>query len=113
SLSEPASDADGAALIDCYRDQIVRALDAAQIDRAAVCGISYGGLPALRFAATRADRISRLILASTPGPQFHLRPRHEMYARWPRLFGPLFAMETPRRLAPEMRAALPNSRERW
>jgi 3-oxoadipate enol-lactonase len=112
SLSESASEADDTRRIDVDRDQIVRALDAAHIDRAAICGISYGGLPALRLAATRGDRVSRLILASTPGPQFHLRPRHERYARWPRLFGPLFALETPRRLAPEMRAAFPNTRDR-
>jgi pimeloyl-ACP methyl ester carboxylesterase len=113
SLTEAPSEVDDVRRIDLYRDQIVRALDAARIDRAAVCGISYGGLPALRFAATRADRISKLILASTPGPRFHLRPRHELYTRWPRLFGPLFAIETPRRLGPEMRAALPDARERW
>src|SRR4029077_19749375 len=83
------------------------------VDRAAICGISYGGLPALKFAATRPGRTAALILASTPGPHFHLRPRHVVYTRWPRVFGPLFALETPRRLAPELRAAFPNRGERW
>ena len=35
------------------------------------------GLVALRFAATRADRTAALVMVSTPGPHWHLRPRHE------------------------------------
>jgi pimeloyl-ACP methyl ester carboxylesterase len=99
--------------IDADADQIESALDQAQVERAVICGISYGGLPALRFAATRPRRTAALILASAPGPQFHLISRHEMYARWPRVFGPVFALETPRRLAPEVAAAFPGRAERW
>ena len=99
-------------LIDGYRGAIEQVLDGAQVERAAICGISYGGLPALRFAATRPDRTSSLVLASTPGPGFHLKARHAMYARWPRLFGPVFAIETPRRLAPEIRSAFADRAKR-
>ena len=81
-----------------YVAHIVSVLDAASIERAAVCGISFGGLIALRVAATMPARVSALVLASTPGPQFHLKKRHRLYARMPWLFGPLFAAESPSRL---------------
>jgi 3-oxoadipate enol-lactonase len=92
---------------DEYADQIVRVLDDRGIERAAVCGVSFGGLAALRFAATRPERTGALILASTPGPFFRLRRRHEIYARVPWLFGPLFLAEAPRRLRREIAMALP------
>jgi len=58
-------------------------------------------------AANRADRTSALVMISAPGPQWHLRPRHEWYARLPWLFGPVFLVEAPFRLGREVRAALP------
>jgi len=78
--------------------RIAAALDERRIERAIVCGISFGGLVALRFAATHPLRTSHLVLASAPGPGATLRPHHRFYARWPRLCGPLFALETPFRL---------------
>jgi pimeloyl-ACP methyl ester carboxylesterase len=97
---------------DNYVDQIRAALDDAGVSRAAICGISFGGAIALRFAAAEPERCEKLILVSTPRPGFHLRKRHEIYARIPWLFGPLFLIETPRRALPEVRAALPDSGER-
>jgi len=99
--------------IDEYADQIAGALDERQIDRAIVCGVSFGGRVALRFAATARARTSALVLVSTPGPEFHLRPRHLTYTRWPRVFGPLFLAEAPWRLRAELLAALPDWRARW
>jgi pimeloyl-ACP methyl ester carboxylesterase len=93
--------------------QTLDAVDTAGVERAIICGISYGGLLAIRFAAHHPERTSALILVSTPGPQFRLRPRHEFYARLPWLFGPLFLAETPFRLQPELLAALPDRRDRW
>jgi len=87
-------------------ERIRRALDERKIDRAIICGISLGGLHALRFAATYPARTSALILVSTPGPGAELRPRHRLYARWPRLFGPLFLLETPFQLRHEWRWSL-------
>jgi len=83
--------------------RIAAALDERGIERAIVCGISFGGLVALRFAATHPQRTSSLVLASTPGPGATLRPHHRLYARWPHLFGPVFAVETPFRLRRELR----------
>jgi pimeloyl-ACP methyl ester carboxylesterase len=91
----------------CYLEQIRAVLDDRRVDRAIVCGISFGGRVALRFAAMHPDRTSALVLASTPGPGWHLRPRHALYARLPLIFGPLFLAETPWRLRNEMSAALP------
>jgi pimeloyl-ACP methyl ester carboxylesterase len=94
--------------IDAYVAHIEAILDAGNIARAAICGISFGGLIALRFAATRPARTSALVLVSTPGPQFHLKRRHRLYARAPWLFGALFAAESPVRLKAEVKAALPD-----
>ena len=90
-----------------YVEQVRAALDHCRIERAIVCGISFGGLVALRFAAAHADRTCGLVLASTPGPGWHLRRRHELYARLPFLFGPLFLAEAPWRLRREVAAAFP------
>jgi pimeloyl-ACP methyl ester carboxylesterase len=97
---------------DNYADQVAAAMDAAGAVRAPVCGISFGGLGALRFAATRPDRTSALVLVSTPGPRWGLRRRHEFYLRHPYLFGPLFLAESPLRLRPEIAAAFPRRRDR-
>ena len=93
--------------MDVFTAQVESALDRLQIRDAAVVGISFGGLVALRFAATRPSRTSALVMVSAPGPQWHLRPRHDMYARLPWLFGPLFLAESPWRLRQEVMAALP------
>jgi 3-oxoadipate enol-lactonase len=98
---------------DNYVQQVKGALDQAGIDRAIICGVSFGGLIALRFAAAYPERTAGLVLASTPGPGWHLRPRHQVYARVPYVFGPLFLAETPWRLRREMAAAFPQTADRW
>jgi 3-oxoadipate enol-lactonase len=87
-------------------------LDRRRIGQAVVCGISFGGLVALRFAATRPNRTRALVLASVPGPGTKLKPRHRMYTRWPYVFGPLFVAETPIRLWREVKSALPTHSDR-
>jgi pimeloyl-ACP methyl ester carboxylesterase len=98
--------------LDNFADQVLAALNACRTPRAAICGVSFGGLIALRFAARHPDRTSALILVSTPGPGFRLRRRHALYARLPRLFGPVFLAEVPRRLRKEVTLAIPNRRVR-
>ena len=92
--------------------QVLTLLDQRGIERATICGISFGGLPAIRFAAAHPDRTTALILVSTPGPGWHLRPKHRVYARAPWLFGPLFLIESPLRLHREVAASLPRL-ARW
>ena len=99
--------------LDDYVDEIVRMLDQRRIDRAVICGVSFGGLVALRFAATHPERTSALVLTSTPGPLLRLRRRHQVYVRLPWIFGPFFLAETPFRLRQEIAAALPGWRARW
>lgn len=111
---EPSAEApfDSRAGFASYVAQIEAVLDLKGIDRAVICGISFGGLIALRFAADCPSRVSALVMASTPGPSFHLKRRHRLYARLPWLFGPLFAAESPSRLKREVRAALPDEAAR-
>jgi pimeloyl-ACP methyl ester carboxylesterase len=98
---------------DDYVAQVGDALDGANVERAVVCGVSFGGVVALRFAAAHPGRTIALVLASTPAPEFRLRRLHRVYARAPRIFGPLFLAGSPWRLRAEIVAALPDSRARW
>ena len=47
----------------CYVDQVREAMDQAGVERAAVCGVSYGGLVAAAFAARHPDRAASRIPA--------------------------------------------------
>ena len=98
--------------IDNFSEQIAGALEARGLERAVICGVSFGGVAALRFAAEHPEKTGALVLVSTPGPGFHLHPRHRLYARAPWLFAPLFLAETPRRLRREIAAAIPTRRGR-
>ena len=112
---EPDSkrDVDPGMGLDNYVAQVLAALDARGIERAAICGVSFGGLVALRVAACHGDRVAALVLASTPAPVWRLRRRHQVYTRVPWIFGPVFLAETPWRLRAEIRAAMPERRRRW
>ena len=94
-------------------DQIGSVLDDRGLGCAVVCGISFGGLAAIRFAAQHKDRVAALVLASTPGPAWRVRRRHRFYATLPRLLGPLFIAETPSRVWREIRIAIPDRDARW
>jgi pimeloyl-ACP methyl ester carboxylesterase len=98
--------------IEAYVNQVEAALDAAGVRRAVICGVSFGGYIALRFAAERPGRTAALVLVSPPGPGFHLKPRHLFYTRLPWLFGPVFLAEMPRRVGAELRMAMPAALER-
>src|SRR5581483_10853282 len=91
---------------------IARAMDEAAVERAVICGVSFGGAVALKFAARQPERTIALVLASTPAPGWHLKKRHVVYTRLPWLFGPLFLAETPLRMRAEIAAALPDPRAR-
>jgi pimeloyl-ACP methyl ester carboxylesterase len=98
--------------LDNFVDQIDELLDQRGLKSAVICGVSFGGIVALRYAAERPARTMALMLVSTPGPDFHLRERHRVYARAPWLFGPAFLAEIPARVAPEMKRALPRASDR-
>ena len=98
--------------LDGYAEQVARALSEKGIERATICGVSFGGLIAVRFAAKHPARCRALVLASTPQPALRLRRRHQMYLRAPWIFGPVFLAESPLRLLPEICAAIPDPRAR-
>jgi 3-oxoadipate enol-lactonase len=98
--------------LDGYAEQVGSALSEKGIERATICGVSFGGLIAVRFAAQYPARCGALVLASTPQPALRLRRRHQMYLRAPWIFGPVFLAESPLRLRPEICAAIPEARAR-
>src|SRR5262245_26712335 len=84
-------------------------LDSAGVEKAAVCGISYGGRIAVAYAATRPARISTLVVASAPGPSFEPNDRQAAYLSRPWLSTPAFLVGSPVRLWPEIVAAIPSA----
>ncbi len=104
---DPGSDAalDPARGFDSLVDQIDRLRARTGLERVAVCGVSYGGYVALRYAATRPARVAALVIVSTPGPGWTPNRRARRYVRWPRLLAPAFAAGAPLRLGPEIVAA--------
>ncbi len=95
-----------------YLRQLDQVFDQAGIERAALCGSSYGGFIALRYAATRPHRVSRLILASSPSPGWKPNPRQSGYISRPWISTPAFLATAPARLWPEIDAAFDSASER-
>ncbi len=90
-------------------DNYIRQLDGvfreAGIERAALCGISYGGFIALRYAARRPAQITSLVLASSPSPDWVPNARQRAYVASPWRSAPEFVATAPMRVWPEIRAA--------
>ena len=74
------------------------------IDHASLIGVSYGGLIALRYAATRSDRVTALVLASSPAPGWVPTARQQAYVARPWRSMPAFVATAPARVWPEIRA---------
>ena len=75
-----------------YVEQVREALDVSGIDRAAICGVSYGGLVAGAFAARYPGRVSSLVLVSPLPPSWRPDARASFYLRFPWLLTPLFCL---------------------
>ena len=56
--------------IDRYLSLVDALMDHVGIERFAIVGTSYGGLVAFRYAATRLDRVTALILANSAGIEY-------------------------------------------
>jgi pimeloyl-ACP methyl ester carboxylesterase len=97
---------DPASGFDCYVEQIGAALDQAGLERAAICGISYGGLIAAAFAARHRERSTALVLVSALPPSWSPDPRVRFYLRAPQLLSPLFMLAS-LRMYREIAAATP------
>ena len=91
-------------------DQFVAKLDATLDDRgiekAAICGVSFGGLIALKYAATRPERTQALILVSAPSPSWAPSPMQARHLARPWLSAPAFFARAPVRAWPEIAAAI-------
>ena len=77
---------------DCYVRQVADAMDLAGVERAVICGVSYGGLIAAAFAARYPARVDGLVLASALPPTWTPDRRVNFYLRAPRLLVPLFML---------------------
>ena len=97
------------ASFDLFVAHLDRLLDGCGVSSAILCGVSFGGLIALHYAAQRSSRVRGLILVSTPGPGWRLNPQQARYARWPLLLSPLFAAGAARRGWRELRALHPRA----
>jgi 3-oxoadipate enol-lactonase len=108
SLTEISSDVPAPdaffSLAESYIDGL---LDRAGLKAAAFVGISFGGIVAAWYAARRPERVSALILVSSPSPVWRLEPQRLEYLRRPWLSAPSFALDSLGRLMPEVIAALP------
>ena len=98
--------------LDADVHQILAALDERRIERAIICGISFGGLVGIRFAALHPSRTAALVAVSTPGPGWRLSERHQAFVDRPRLFGPLFVAQWPGRFGKELATSLPSVSDR-
>ena len=88
-------------------------MDGAAVKTATICGISFGGLVALRYAATRPDRVRALVLVSSPGPKWTPAAHQARYMRSPLLTFPMFLFGAARRVSSELRATFPVRRDRF
>ena len=89
---EPSADAvfDEAAGFSNYVEQVRQVLDIRGLERAAVCGVSFGGIIAAAFAARYPSRVSALILVSALPPSWRPDRRASRYLRYPWLLTPAF-----------------------
>jgi len=93
--------------LDGLVEQVREVMDAAGVERAAVCGVSFGGFVATRFAARFPDRVSALILVSSPTPRWKPNETLLRYMERPLLSMPLVLPAWFLRMWPEIFAAKP------
>jgi 3-oxoadipate enol-lactonase len=97
---------------DTYVQQVDRVLDTVGVTAATICGVSFGGLIAYRFATLHPERTRQLVLASPLPTDYALDGRFRLYGRAPRLLFPAFCVDSAWRVAPELRAAVPKWQDR-
>lgn len=97
---------------DAYIQQLDEVFARTGVQRAVLCGVSYGGFIALRYAASRPERVEALVLVSAPAPGWKPNARQTRYLARPRLMAPIFILTAPARLWPEVRTSLSSWRAR-
>ena len=102
---EPSAEWTGAGTgFDAYVEQVAQALDTRGIERAVICGVSYGGLVAAAFARRCPERVAGLALVSALPPSWRPDARARFFMRSPTLLLPLFLLSS-LRLHKEIAAA--------
>lgn len=109
SLQELRPEIERNGLFTAWTRAVDQLLDEAHERQASIIGVSFGGLIAARYAARRPERVSSLILASTPAPNWRPGIDDELCLRLPYLSLPYFAARGLVRLLPEFY----HSRESW
>jgi len=104
--------ADAGVTFDAYVAQLRDVMDAAGLETAALCGISFGGAVAASFASKYPDRVSHLVIVSSPGPGWRANDRQAGYVARPWQSLPAFAFGAFKRIAPEIRSAIDTRRGR-
>jgi 3-oxoadipate enol-lactonase/4-carboxymuconolactone decarboxylase len=94
--------------LDRLVDQVTEVMDAAGVDKATICGVSFGGFIATRFAARFPERTRALILVSSPTPRWAPNPTLLKYMERPLLSMPLVLPAWFLRMWPEIFAAQPS-----
>jgi pimeloyl-ACP methyl ester carboxylesterase len=92
--------------IDDYLAQLKDVMDTAGLSTASVCGISFGGAVAARFAAEFPERVTNLVIVSSPGPGWHANAVQASYLARPWRSLPAFAAGALSRTTPEIVSAL-------
>jgi abhydrolase domain-containing protein 6 len=90
-----------------FARQIDGVLAQANLTRVALCGVSFGGAVAARYAARYPERVSSLVLASAPGPSWTPSARQASYIERPWSSVAAFCVTALDRLGAEIYEALP------
>ncbi len=98
--------------LDRLVDQVSEVMDTAGVERAVICGISFGGFIATRFAARYPERTNGLLLVSSPTPRWTPNETLLKYMERPLISMPLVLPAWFTRMWPEIFAAKPTFRER-
>ena len=93
--------------LDRLVDQVAEVMDTAGVERAVICGISFGGFIATRFAARFPARTNGLVLVSSPTPYWKPNETLLKYMERPLLSMPLVLPAWFARMWPEIFAAKP------
>lgn len=86
--------------------QVDGVLDRCGVQSAAICGVSFGGLIATKYAAARPERTSALVVVSTPSPAWTPTAVQARYLASPWRSTPAFLAGSPGRMWPEISAAI-------
>jgi len=97
---------------DQYVRQLEDTISGAGLDRVALCGVSFGGTVAVRYAARHPERVTHLVIASSPGPGWRVNAEQETYVARPLLTLPMFLWSAFWRVHAELVTAIPRAADR-